>query len=89
MNKDNVISLEIVSGWCVAMVDPRTNEPGMYWDKRDKRFDGLLTIDSVFEKQEDASKVYEELAENPVVSYKIIPVDYRIINGHISTKLKK
>lgn len=89
MNKDNVISLEIVSGWCVAMVDPHTNESGMYWDKREKRFDGLLTIDSIFEDQKEASEVYEKLAGKPFVSYKIIPVDYRMINGHISTKLKK
>ena len=88
MNKDNVISLEIESGWCVAMINPHTNEPGMFWNKRQENFNGLLTIDSIFEKQDDALEVHKGLVGDPFVSYKIIPVDHRTIDGYISIKLK-
>lgn len=88
MNRRKVVPLLVIRGWCIVMNDHNTNKPIMYWDRIRENFNGLLTINAIFEKKNDAVAKYDELKNNPYANYKIVPVEDRYIDGDIKIKLK-
>lgn len=88
MNDKKLIPIIIKSGWCIAMINPETNEPIMFWDKILKCFNGLLTINGFYEEEYDAKEKCEEFKNNPYATCKIIPIDYKYVNGDISIIVK-
>lgn len=86
LSGSNLVPLIRKSGWGIAILEPITEEPIMFFDNKAKIFNGLVTIDSIFIEEQDVIQEHAQLS-NPYTAIKIVKIEYTYFNGNIIIKI--
>lgn len=76
MSESNIVPLEIKTGWCVAIFPHNTSGSYMFWDRVQSGFNGLISINSIFDIEAEAIKKMQEFFTNPYMDCKVFEIEH-------------